>query len=196
MYNFLKKIIKFMKYRFYINETIIIYSLKNHQKQTSSALIKFVSNNDIKDVLYFQSNRYINIFKNFLLLGDKGYFAYLQDKCIHRSWVKGNQQVVQFHWAYSYQLKENEIFIHYCETAPEARGKNIYPHVLSNIIEEHKNNDILISVNDKNISSKKGIEKVGFVKKQKIRILIILGLRFVKTISIQNNRLYKNKNFF
>lgn len=80
--------------------------------------------------------------------------------------MKLNEQIVYPHWAYPYRLKKDEIFIHYCETAPEARGKNIYPHVLSNISEEHKDKEILISVNDENIASKKGVEKVGFRERE------------------------------
>jgi len=162
----IKKLINFIKNRLYANETIILYSLKNYQSQTSVATIKHATNENLKDILYFQYERYIDIFKNFVSLGDKGYFGYLQDKCIHRSWVKSNEQIVHPHWAYPYKLKENEVFIHYCETAPEARGQTIYSHVLSNIIEEHQDKEILISVNDANIASKKGVEKVGFRERE------------------------------
>ncbi|OCL85623.1 hypothetical protein [Arcobacter porcinus] len=181
--NFLKKTYNYLKIRFYKNETIIVYDLKNYQIQTSVAIIKHATNENLKDVLYFQSKRYINIFKNFLSLGDKGYFAYLEDKCIHRSWVKSNEQVVYPHWAYPYKLKKDEVFIHYCETAPEARGKNIYPHVLSNIIKGHQDKDILISVNDENIASKKGVEKVGFRERERVKVLILLGMKFIKVKS-------------
>ncbi|MCT7506067.1 hypothetical protein N5T62_08260 [Aliarcobacter cryaerophilus] len=181
--SFLRKLYKYLKVRIFLNETIVVYDLKNHQQQTSVATIKHATNENLKDVLYFQPQRYIDIFKNFLSLGDKGYFAYLQDKCIHRSWVKSNEQIVQPHWAYPYKLKENEVFIHYCETAPEARGKNIYPHVLSNIIKEHQDKDILISVNDENIASKKGVEKVGFRERERVKVLILLGMKFIKVKS-------------
>lgn len=182
------KVWNFIISRFYLNETIVLYKLKNYQSQTSVATIKHATNENLKDVLYFQHERYINIFKTFLSLEDKGYFAYLKDKCIHRSWLKGNQQVVHPHWAYPYKLKENEIFIHYCETAPEARGKNIYPHVLSNIIEEHQDKEILISVNDENIASKKGVEKVGFRERERVKVIIILGMKFIKKITKENSK--------
>ncbi len=181
--SFLRKLYKYLKIRIFLKETIIVYDLKNNQEQTSVATIKHATNENLKDVLYFQSQRYIDTFKNFLSLGDKGYFAYLQDKCIHRSWVKSNEQIVHPHWAYPYKLKENEVFIHYCETAPEARGKNIYPHVLSNIIKEHQDKDILISVNDENIASKKGVEKVGFRERERVKVLILLGMKFIKVKS-------------
>ncbi len=178
-----KKINRLLFKRIYVSELIIIYRLNDLVDHNSVATIKHVTDDNIEDVLYFQHQRYIEIFKNFLSLGDKGYFAYIKDKCIHRSWVKSRKQIVHPHWAYPYKLKENEIFIHYCETAPEARGINIYPHVLSNIIEEHKNKDILISVNDKNTASKKGVEKVGFRESERVRVLILLGVKLIKVQS-------------
>jgi methionyl-tRNA formyltransferase len=162
----IKKLLNYIKIRLYINETIVLYSLENHQLQSSVATIKHATNDNLKDILYFQHQRYLNVFKNFLSLGDQGYFAYLKDKCIHRSWVKLNEQIVYPHWATPYKLRKNEIFIHYCETAPEARGKNIYPNVLGKIIKEHSNKDILISVNEENIASIKGVEKVGFRERE------------------------------
>jgi len=184
----LKKLLNFIKSRLYINETIILYSLKNYQSQTSLATVKHATGDNLKDILYFQDERYLDIFKNFLLLGDKGYFGYLQDKCIHRSWLKGNQQTVYPHWLIPHKLKENEVFIHYCETAPEARGKNIYPYALSNIIEEHQDKEILISVNDENIASKKGVEKVGFRERERVKVLMILGMKFIKKTTKENSK--------
>jgi len=160
------KLWNFIYSKIYTNEIVVLYSLKYYQSQSSIATIKHAINSNIKHILYFQSQKYIDIFKKFLSLGDKGYFAYINNKCIHRSWVKDNQQVVYPHWAYPYKLKKNEVFIHYCETALEARGKNVYSHVLSNIIEEHKGKDILISVDDKNIISKKGVKKLGFRERE------------------------------
>ncbi len=181
--SFLRKLYKYLKVRIFLKETVVLYRLQNHQIQSSVAIVKHSTYKNITDILYFQSQRYIDTFKNFLSLGDKGYFAYLQDKCIHRSWLKSNEQIVHPHWAYPYKLKENEVFIHYCETAPEARGKNIYPHVLSNIIKEHQDKDILISVNDENIASKKGVEKVGFRERERVKVLILLGMKFIKVKS-------------
>jgi len=101
-----------------------------------------------------------------LLLGDIGYYGYINNNCIHRSWVKLNEQIVYPHWAYPMKLNKDEVFIHYCETTSKARGKNIYPHVFSNIIEKHQGKEVLISVNDKNIVSIKGVEKVGFRERE------------------------------
>ncbi|PSM52607.1 hypothetical protein CBLAS_0716 [Campylobacter blaseri] len=175
-----KRILKYIKTRLYVNETIILFFLEQFQNQISKVEIKYATYDNLKDILNFQDKRYIKIFENFLNIGDKGYFAYLNDKCVHRSWVKFNEQIVYPHFASSYKLKKDEIFIHYCETSLEARGQNIYPHVLSVICNEHKLNKILIAINEKNIPSLKGAKKVGFCELYKIHVLIILGIKFVK----------------
>ena len=109
----------------------------------------------------------MEVFRNFLALGDHGYYAYLDDKCVHRSWVKSNEQVVYPHLAYSMKLKPNQHFIHYCETARQARGKGIYPAVSSKIVEVLKDKgEILMSINANNIASIKGAQMAGFVERE------------------------------
>lgn len=71
--------------RLYVNETIVVYSLKNNQLQNSIATIKHATKDNLKDILYFQHEKYLDVFKNFLYTGDKGYLGYLENNCIHRS---------------------------------------------------------------------------------------------------------------
>lgn len=182
MIKFIKKLIGFILPRLYTNDTIIIFTLDKVIAQNSQAIIKYASYKNLKDILYFQNERYIDVFKKFLDIGDVGYFGYLGDKCIHRSWVKSNNQVIYPHAFCPYRLMGDEIFIHYCETAPKARGQNIYPHILSKIACDNIGKKILISINDKNIASKKGALKVGFKQIQKIRIIVLFGLKFIKIV--------------
>ena len=177
---FIKTIINYVNSRLYTKDTVILFNLQNHKNQSSVASIKHATDKNIFDILHFQNTKYIDVFKKFLSLGDKGYLGYLKGVCIHRSWVKENMQVINLHWASRYKLKRNEIIIHYCETAPEARGKNIYGHVLSTIIEEHKNKNILISINEKNKISIKVAQKVGFRETEREKILVIMGIKFIK----------------
>ncbi len=169
----------------YSNEKILIYEniIKNEYKVLNNITISYASEKNLKDILYFQDKKYIDIFKKFLQMGDTGYFAYIDKNCIHRSWVKSNNQIVYPHWTLPYKLKDNEIFIHYCETAPEARGRKIYPHVLSEIIQEHTEKKVLIAVNKKNIASINGIEKVGFKQKFIIQTIVLLGIKIKRYLN-------------
>ena len=183
VYLFLQKLFSFVKSRIYVNETIILYQLNKYKKYQSLATIQCAKYNNLTDILYFQDKIYIDIFQNFLKMGDTGYFAYIDENCIHRSWVKSNNQIVYPHWTLPYKLKDNEIFIHYCETAPEARRKNIYPHVLSHISDNFKDKKILISVNKNNLASIRGIQKVGFEKKESVQTIVLIGIKFKRYLT-------------
>lgn len=60
-------------------------------------------------------------------------------------------------------------YIYYCYVAEECRGNNIYPLMLQSIIkiatDERGVEKFIISTNQNNIPSQKGIEKVGFMKR-------------------------------
>ena len=177
-YKFIKKLFFFLKYQIYINETIVLYQLGDSVKQISPAIIQYANSSNLDDILYFKDKKTIDSFKKFLQIGDIGYFAYFDKNCIHRSWVVSNNQVVYLHQTIPYKLKDNEIFIHYSETANEARGKNVFPHVLSYIIESNKNKEILIAVNKKNLASIRAVQKVGFEEKEIIQTIVLVGIKF------------------
>ena len=65
-------------------------------------------------------------------------------------------------------LPRKGIHLCYCETIPEARGKGYYPMLLSYIQNQHKGNNLYMIVDEKNISSIRGIEKAGFVRCGKV----------------------------
>ena len=181
IWKILKKLISIFKRNLLRLDTVIIYYNRSYVNCTTLARIVKVDQENINDVLDFQSNRYIAIFQSFLDKGDTGYYAYLDNKCVHRSWVISNEQAVYPHWAYPMRLNSNQNYIHFCETAPNARRMGIYSTVLSQIVQDFKDcGEILISINKKNHASIKGVKSVGFVEKERVKVLIILGIKFVK----------------
>lgn len=179
----IKKIYIYFKTRIYVNETAILFENFKNVIQTSPAKIIPANYNNLVDILNFQNPKYIEIFKKFLDSGDRGYFAYLNGKCVHRSWIQfGEKEVSLLAPFIKRKIKQNEAYIHYCETAPEARGKNIYPAVLSKIVSDFKNKykNIYISTDIKNEASRKGIEKAGFREIERTRIIVILGVKIKK----------------
>ena len=180
----IKKIYIYFKSRIYINETVILFKSFKNIIQTSPAKIVQANYNNLVDILTFQDSKYLKIFRNFLDNGDKGYFAYLNGRCVHRSWVQFGEREVSLAPFIKRKIKQDEAYIHYCETAPEARGKNIYPAVLSRIVNDFKDKykNIYISTNIKNIASRKGIEKAGFRERERVHLLIIFGIKIKRTL--------------
>lgn len=167
-------------------EAIILFEHKTTIYQSSPATITKVTLENIKDVLDFEKEHYLTYFYTFLQHKDAGYYAYINNKCIHRSWVKSNQQSIYFHMLFKYTLKKNECFIHYCATAKEQRGKNIYPHVLSKIVEDYPGYRILITVDHNNHASIRGVEKAGFQPIQELIVTHYFGIPFIKLNAIQS----------
>ncbi len=166
--NIIKRVYNFLTSRIYVNETAILFDNFKNVVQKSPAKIVQANYNNLVDILTFQNSRYIKIFKQFLDSGDKGYFAYLDSKCVHRSWIQFGEKEISLAPLIKRKIKQSEAYIHYCETAPEARGKNIYPDVLSRIINDFKDKykNIYISTNIKNLTSRRGIEKAGFRERE------------------------------
>ena len=84
-----------LKRRLFSYEKLGIFvSLPNKMAATKDFDIRYVTPSNVLDVLSFQPSRYADVFRSFLQQGSRGYYVYLADKCIHRSWVKSNEQVV------------------------------------------------------------------------------------------------------
>ena len=177
MKEYIRILINFFKTRFYINEEYLLYTFKERKNQTSEVEIFLANNNNISDILQFQDKRYLKMFKAFLAMGDIGYLGYINNTCVHRSWVKKDEQIVKLQKFLPHKISDNQIFIHMCETSQEARGKNIYPTVLCKIIDDFRNDyQILIAVDSNNIPSIKGIEKSGFILSERHKIKVIMGI--------------------
>ena len=155
---FLIRLYNYMRQRLYVNETLILFQHETATEQKAPVEIRYASPETIRDILSFQPERYV--------------------KVVHRSWVKHTPQTVRLHACLPMRLQENEAFIHYCETAPQARGKNIYPHVLTKIADDFKDRKrTFVAVNAKNVGSIKGIEKAGFKEAGRWKLLVLLGIR-------------------
>lgn len=62
----------------------------------------------------------------------------------------------------------DDAYIHYCFVSPAYRGKNIYPYMMANLsdiaFKQYEIKEIYGGANKNNISSQKGIQKVGYKK--------------------------------
>jgi hypothetical protein len=175
----IKTIINILLQRLFKIDTVIVFKMDNIKTISSPTEVKKADQNNIKDVLNFQDERYLKTFEEFLYEGKLGYLGYINKKCIHRSWVEKNENtIIYYHPLAQKRLAKNEIYIHYCETAVTARGNNVYPYVISKIAMDFPDKEVLICVNKKNHPSIKGVKKAGFKPIQSIKIFAILGLVF------------------
>lgn len=79
------------------------------------------------------------------------------------------------------ELKEDEVFIGFCQTHPEFRGKGIYPATLQHIVRyavAQNKKRCFISSSPANLASIRGIERAGFSFLEKKRKFRLFGKMF------------------
>lgn len=176
---FLKKVFN----RLFASERLLLYRHASDTVQLSPVKIIKANENNIRDVLFFDSPEKMDKYLGFLAHGYVGYLAYLGSDCVHRSWVQCLPGRVWLHWSLPMTLQENEAYIHFCETASIARGKNIFSLVLCQICEDFRHfKNIYICVNDRNHSSIRSVEKAGFIPVKTYRIVAIFNRLIYKKI--------------
>lgn len=180
----LQKFYRIFIMRIYTNDEVLLLELKHRHTVTSPATISKVTEENIVDARYFQTEAQVREFKQFLNQGHKGYYAYMRGYCIHRSWVVPGPHSVSLHKFYKMPLKENEVFIQFCETASEVRGKNIFTHALATIGKDFQDSRVLISVDSKNFSSVKSMFKAGFVEVSRVRIKVVFGIKKTQEVTV------------
>jgi len=179
MKGLLSKLNRVVLMRIFSRNTVILLEWKENRSPTSGVEIREVTEKNVDDALVFQSHKQVKLFSDFLKRGDHGFYGYLNNFCVHRSWVVSGPAKVMLYKFFSMNINSSEVFIQYCETAPGVRGQNIFAHVLNHVANEFKEKRVLTSVDLHNASSRRSMEKAGFKEVDRIKIMMILGIRFV-----------------
>lgn len=177
-----KKLQSIVFSRFYTRTKVVIYQYKNSLPIRSALVLIPVNEQNIQDARQFEDPVSFSINTKNFKKGEKGIYGYLNNHCVFRAWIIEGPKKILLHKFYTYQLKENEIYIHSCETAANHRGKGFYPYAISTIAAKYRSEGkkILISTDEKNISSKKGILKAGFEEKFIVSVNVFLGFKKIR----------------
>jgi RimJ/RimL family protein N-acetyltransferase len=153
----------------------IVYRHELSTEPEANVEIRAVTGANLEDARAFDPPRRIAEFRSFLARGDRGWYGYVGGRWVHRSWLVHGPAVMRLWAGYgAWPVATGAAYIHYCETTPEARGRNIYPAVLSRIARDTRIHDIFISCESENIPSRRGIEKAGFTE----IALVTVNVRF------------------
>jgi hypothetical protein len=174
----------------YIHDHVVFFKHVEQKEFAHSIEVIKVTPENVDRILDFQPAKYVQLGKQFLAQGDKGYYAILNGKCVHRSWVVIGPKRIDINRIMSLNLGPNDIAIQYCETAPEARGKNIYPIVLSVISNDFADKNVLIFTNASNVPSIHGIKKAGFGEIGRIKMTGIFLIRVHQQITGEELKKY------
>lgn len=176
--NLLHKIFGYIKPYYGVS---ITFKFNAPRKTISPSKICRVTSENIDDALVYEPYTKVDTFRQFLEQGDWGYYAYIDDQWVHRSWVTfGPKTENQWRYYPHIKLNKGDAFIKWCETRPEARGGNVYPAVLSQIAKDlnDQTKNIYISTNAKNKASLRGISKAGYIPIRETRVISFLGIKY------------------
>jgi len=206
MLTMLRQIFNLVKAGIYANDTIIVFRHEMQTRQKSSAKVFCATEKDLPDVLSFRPQQYtgrlarlyrLEKFKNVFReddirrswsKGDLVFLAHLNGMCVSRCWVRCGPQTVFLQFPFlRMNLGVNEAFVLYEETIPEARGKNILPHVLSwaSRALEKKGFSVYCSVQERNVPAVRASIKAGFIQVQRIRFIGFLWISVKKSLEQQ-----------
>jgi hypothetical protein len=171
--------------------TVIVYHHRYVHEAFAQVRIVPVTMDNVGDALSMESPDRIAEFQSFLERGDLGYYAYQNDRVVHRAWVRHGPVVMPAHLGYGrLKIAAEDAYVHYCETSSDARGGGIYPAVLHHIVMDLKGRsarEVIIATSAENLASGRGIEKAGFVETERHEIRIVAGLGFTARIQARSD---------
>jgi ribosomal protein S18 acetylase RimI-like enzyme len=165
-----------------MNGRVVIIVYRNQASVTlpSPLEIRRVDLDNLVDALSMEPPERVEEFRGFLERGDLGYYAYREGTVVHRAWVRLGPLTVPTYFGFvPIRIPVGDAFIHYCETAPSARGTGVYPAVLAHITSELRARgirEITISTTLDNQASRRGIEKAGFEEMRRFDLILVLGM--------------------
>lgn len=164
--------------RFLTFRTVVCIVYRHARPVASAdADIRAVTSVNVEDARSMEPPERIDQFRSFLARGDRGWYAYLDGRVVHRSWLVRGPTVMRL-WSRfgAWPIPDGAAYLHYCETAPEARGHGIYPAVLSHAARDSGAREVYISTEEGNVASRRGIEKAGFAEIARATVYVAFGV--------------------
>lgn len=163
--------------------TVMIFRHAQFRDLMCPAEIRHVNWDNVDDTLHMESPDMVAQFRAFLQREDAGYYAYLNGKVVHRSWVQFGPGIAQCELGVTFRLKPGESYVHYCETHQNARAQGIYTAVLSQIANDMRaqGQNLFIATVQSNPASIRAIEKAGFRLLRRVQSIICFGVPVLKT---------------
>lgn len=163
--------------------TVMIFRHAQFRNLMCPAEVRQVNWDNVDDALHMESPDKVAQFRAFLQRGDAGYYAYLNGKVVHRSWVQFGPGIARCELGVTFRLKAGESYVHYCETHPNVRAQGIYTAVLSHIAHDIRayGQNAFIATVQSNPASIRAIEKAGFRLSRRVRSIICFGVPISRT---------------
>lgn len=158
--------------------TVMIFRHVQFHDLPCPAVIRRVNRDNMDDALHMEVPEKVAEFRALLQRGDAGYYAYLNEAVVHRSWVQFGPGIAQCELGVMFRLEAGDSYVHHSKTYPNARGQGIYMAVLSQISHDMRveGRNVFIATVQSNPASIRGIEKAGFRLLRRVRSIICFGV--------------------
>jgi GNAT superfamily N-acetyltransferase len=164
--------------RVWERQTLWIYGAPRHPVADQSQITVIRATlDDLDDVGWFQGPNYQAFLRSLLLAGQDVYLAYLEGRCVHRSVVVRGPTHIAEHWSVRLPLATGEAYLHQSMTAPAARGRGVYPYLLSTLAAEYADTHLIMAILSGNLSSQRAASKAGWRRIAIADYRVTLGIR-------------------
>ena len=165
--------------RTYTRENLLIYAASEVPAtlQSSAVEVRCASRLLVQDLAWFHEPYELQVFHEFLTAGHLGYLAYVDGRCVHRSWYVPGPARIHEHWSQELNIRTTDGFVHYCKTAQEARGMGVFPAVLARIATDHPMSRTTMAIAKDNAASWRAANKAGWTPVEEVRYSVSLGVR-------------------
>lgn len=171
--------VKAIRRRTWTSQTMWIYQAPRATVFTArpDITIERATAANLADTFWFQKPHHRETPREYLDRGDRGYLAYMDGVCVHQSWVASGPGVVREHWSQPIRLSPGEGFLHYAITAPPARGRGVFGHVLAAAVNDHSDLRLTMAINAENAPSHRAASKAGWRRITIVTYRVVAGRR-------------------
>lgn len=153
---------------------INLYKLKRNNllyvKFKENISVNFINRCNAKDILDYRDEQVHDTFVKMLKENQLGLYVKYNGKVIGHAWCIVNKDINIVNDLFL--MSQKTAMLHFCNVKEVFRGKNIYPYMLCNLItcvkEKFDIDNFYIWTEQDNLSSQKGLMKLGFKKKEQI----------------------------
>ncbi len=164
---------------FYSKFTMHLYKLeKQDMIDVSPGLpISFIpiTYDNVDMVKQIADERIANKFEEYIKRGSSGFYALADDEVAGYGWLKRKGLKDKF-----YKLGRDTCYLGSFLVSKKYRGNNIYPAIINKLVDTYDYKVYYIAAYDYNISSLKGIKKIGFTFLRADKFIRFLGFTFFK----------------
>lgn len=154
--------------------------------------IRLITEENVNDGLTFNSPEEIESFKQDIIVGHKGFYAYYNGVCAFRAFFFNSGDRCLIGSNFIYDLPSDECFLAWVKTHPEYYKLGLYTSVLKYAIFDNPSKVISGYVASDNIGSLKGSAKAGFEVMERYILFVLFGRGFkVKIYEVGKGRVFK-----